>query len=188
MHNGLKFRDASGNMKAVSPTNPLPVSSGGGGGGGGGATTIADGADVAMGARADAAATTDTGTFSLIALVKRLVSKFPASLGPKTGSTSFSVVPASDGFKVEPLGRPSTARVVAAGAANASVALTAGIVRISIYAQGADIRYNLGAAATATSHFIASGERLDIAVTSGTTVQALRNGMTNGELLISELS
>jgi hypothetical protein len=61
-------------------------------GGGGGAATIADGADQAEGAKADAAATTDTGTFSLIALFKRLLQKFttqfPAAL---TGSGNLKV-------------------------------------------------------------------------------------------------
>lgn len=42
-----------------------------GGGPGGGAVTIADGADIALGATADAAATTDSGVFSLISLFKR---------------------------------------------------------------------------------------------------------------------
>ena len=37
--------------------------------------TVADGASVSLGARGDAAATTDTGTFSLIALIKRLLGK-----------------------------------------------------------------------------------------------------------------
>lgn len=45
-------------------------------GGGGGAVTIADGADVTLGATADAAASSDTGTFSLIALTKRLLQRF----------------------------------------------------------------------------------------------------------------
>lgn len=49
-----------------------------------GAVTVADGADVALGATTDAAATTDTGTFSFIALFKRLLQKFttqfPAAL------------------------------------------------------------------------------------------------------------
>lgn len=44
--------------------------------GGGAAVTIANGADVALGATTDAAATTDTGNFSLIALFKRLLTKF----------------------------------------------------------------------------------------------------------------
>lgn len=39
----------------VTDTNPVPVKVMSGGGGGGGATTIADGADVAQGAKADAA-------------------------------------------------------------------------------------------------------------------------------------
>jgi hypothetical protein len=71
------------------------------GGGGGGAATIADGADQAEGAKADVAATTDTGTFSLIALFKRLLQKFttqfPAALGGTTAANSFPVTLASDG-------------------------------------------------------------------------------------------
>lgn len=62
--------------------------------GGGGAVTIADGADVALGAKADAAYTTGAG--SVIALLKGLFAKLPASLGAKTGATSLSIVPATD--------------------------------------------------------------------------------------------
>lgn len=51
-----------------------PTGAGGGGGGsGGGAVTIADGADVTQGAKADAACGTDTATCSQIALIKRLL-------------------------------------------------------------------------------------------------------------------
>lgn len=50
------------------------------GGGGGGAVTIADGADVTQGAMADVVASSDTGTFSLVALFKRLLQKFTAQL------------------------------------------------------------------------------------------------------------
>jgi len=67
----------------IDPTtgNPVtPASSGGG------AVTVADGADVAQGAKSDAAATTDTGTFSLIALIKRLLTKTPAI--PATGTVA----------------------------------------------------------------------------------------------------
>lgn len=66
------------------------------GGGGGGAVTVADGADVALGARADAAAATDAGTFSLISLFKRLLGKLPAAIGQGTITTSFPVVIASN--------------------------------------------------------------------------------------------
>jgi len=43
----------------------------GGGGGGGGAVSIADGQDFTQGAQGDTSATSDTGTFSLVALTKR---------------------------------------------------------------------------------------------------------------------
>lgn len=49
-----------------------------------------------IGAKADAVATTDTGTFSLIALIKRLFSKLPASLGQTTMANSLSVTIASN--------------------------------------------------------------------------------------------
>jgi hypothetical protein len=42
------------------------------------AVSVADSADVAQGGKNDAAATTDSGNFSLIALIKRLLGKFPA--------------------------------------------------------------------------------------------------------------
>lgn len=49
-----------------------------------------------IGLRADAAATTDAGTFSLIALVKRLLGKLPAALGQTTMTGSLPVVIASN--------------------------------------------------------------------------------------------
>jgi hypothetical protein len=47
----------------------------------GGAATIADGADVALGAKADSAASSDTGTFSLIALIKRALQSLTTLIG-----------------------------------------------------------------------------------------------------------
>lgn len=67
------------------------------------AVTVADGADVAMGAKADAVATTDTGTFSLLALFKRLLAKFPVNAkgnrvrgvtGSMTATTATQVIAA----------------------------------------------------------------------------------------------
>lgn len=59
--------------------------------------------DVNQGAKTDAVATTDTGTFSLIALIKKvaqnitsLAGQIPASLGVKVAASSLSIVPASD--------------------------------------------------------------------------------------------
>lgn len=49
----VAFTNANGTITLVSAANPLPVT-GGGGGGGGGAVTVADGADIALGATTDA--------------------------------------------------------------------------------------------------------------------------------------
>ncbi len=59
--------DATGT--AISAENPLPIAGGGGGGGGGGAVTVADGADVSQGARADAAYG-GTGAGTVVAILK----------------------------------------------------------------------------------------------------------------------
>ncbi|MER9211560.1 hypothetical protein NKI54_05755 [Mesorhizobium sp. M0663] len=58
---------------------------------------VRDGMDEALGGTADAAATSDAGTFSLIALVKRLLSvKLPSTLGAKSAANSFSVTLSTD--------------------------------------------------------------------------------------------
>jgi len=80
--------DANGDLVPVGTLNPLPTGSSGGGGG---ATTVADGADVAQGAIADAAVSTDTtGSVSgklrgLVKLVVNLLSRWPASLQTNGG-------------------------------------------------------------------------------------------------------
>ena len=91
---------------------------------------------------------------------------------------------------VEPLSVPGVARQLAAGAASANTALTAGCRRISIRAVGADIRFAIGSAAqtaSATSHFIADGERLDIAVPKTPNIAVIRNAATSGVLELTEL-
>jgi len=148
------------------------------------ATTIADGADVAQGARADAAATTDTGAFSLVALVKRglqnwttLLARIPAAITP-------GLLP------VDTLAAVGVARQLAAGAASANTALTTTARRISIHARLADIRYAIGAGAqtaSGTSHYIAAGERLDRDVPASAQIAVIRAGSTDGVLEVSEL-
>lgn len=59
---------------AASGAAPLSVS-GGGGGGGGGAVTIADGADVALGAKADAAITNPASSGTAMAFLKGILTK-----------------------------------------------------------------------------------------------------------------
>lgn len=98
---------------------------------------------------------------------------------------------AARALRSDPLGRPATARQVAAGAASASVQLTEGITRVTLYARGADIRYALGAAAPAAggaSHYLAIGERVDIAVPSAWYIAAIRAGTVDGTLEITELA
>lgn len=74
-------------------------------GGGSGAVTVGDGADATFGAKADAAAATDTATATYMSLFKRflervttLIGLFPTSLGTKTAANSFSVTPSSNGI------------------------------------------------------------------------------------------
>ena len=93
--------------------------------------------------------------------------------------------------RVEPLGKPVVARQLAAGSASVNTALSAGIFRISMRAVGADIRYSIGngtQTATATSHFIANGERLDVACSGNSNIAVIRNATTNGTLEVTELS
>jgi len=91
---------------------------------------------------------------------------------------------------VEPLGIPSVARQLAAGAASANTALTSTCKRMSMRAVGADIRYMIGSAsqtATATSHLIAMGERLDVALPATPNIAVIRAGATSGTLELTEL-
>lgn len=179
-------------------------------GGGGGAVTVADGADVAQGTTTQAAAAADgTGNYSLIQAAKRallnwstLLSRIPALVSgripvdgsgvtqPVSGPLTDTQLRASR-VNVEPLGIPGVARQLAAGAASANTALTSGIARISIHARGADIRYSVGSAAqtaSATSHFIGAGERLDLDVPASAQIAVIRAGSTNGTLELSELT
>lgn len=104
-----------------------------------------DATNLVLGTRADAVATTDTGTFSLVAFVKRglqnwttLLSRLPASLGVKAGAASLPVVLASDQAAV-PVTGPLTdtqLRATAVGVAAVSrtctgrqtITLAAGVV------------------------------------------------------------
>ena len=95
---------------------------------------------------------------------------------------------------VEPLGIPTVARQLTATTASQNTALTANIARISIRARGCDIRYVIGVGAqtanASTSHFIANGERLDLAVPLGANIAVIREtGATvNGSLAVTELT
>lgn len=93
-------------------------------------------------------------------------------------------------FASEPLGIPAVARQLSAGAVSANTALTTTCRRASLYARGADIRYLIGSTsqtASATSHFLANGERVDIRLPSTPNIGVIRAGGTDGTLEVSEL-
>ena len=90
----------------------------------------------------------------------------------------------ADGFK-EPLGR----YVVAAGSSSASVSLAQingyNPNVFTITAVGADIRWNIDAAASATTMYIKNGDTIKIKTKSTSdahTLHAIRNASTDGTL------
>lgn len=94
--------------------------------------------------------------------------------------------------RVAILGQPQVARQLAASSASANTALTTTARRISIYARTADIRYAIGStsqtANASTSHFIALGERLDLALPATPNIAVIRAGSVDGVLEVTELS
>lgn len=94
--------------------------------------------------------------------------------------------------RVEFLGKPGIAYQLTAGAASTSHALAAKVFRISMRAVGADIRFQIGQGAQTadanSSHFIADGERLDFAVSSGSQIAVIRDAATDGVLEVTELT
>jgi hypothetical protein len=142
--------------------------------------------------------------------VSNLVHYVDSSLGPRpVGSTSplpVSLTGTSGGpqeveikndsgsaVPTEPLGIPGVARQLTATATSANTALTAACRRISMFARGSDIRYAVGAtsqtANASTSHYIAVGERIDIAVPVSANIAVIRDtaAVSNGTLCITEL-
>jgi len=75
----------------IDPATDLPYAAGGSGGGGGAVTSVD------LGTAADAVASTDTGTFSLIALTKRLLTLLSAAFfsAAASGATSTRITSAA---------------------------------------------------------------------------------------------
>jgi hypothetical protein len=74
--------------------------------------------DANIGSQADNAATSDSGTFSLIALTKRLLAKWPSALGAQTTANSLAVNIASDQtVSVNAAGVSTTGSIAALNAA-----------------------------------------------------------------------
>lgn len=95
--------------------------------------------------------------------------------------------------RVEPLGIPTVARQLSATTSSQNTALTSNVSRISIRARFADIRFAIGVGAqtanATTSHFIANGERLDLAVPQGANIAVIRESAAtvDGSLAVTEL-
>ena len=181
-------------------------SAGGGGGGGGGDASAAlqtqqltqiTAINTDLGAPADAPAGTDDASVGLIPLWKRGLQRLTTLIGHVDGLEGSATaiegkLPALIGSRggVEPLGQPGVARQLAAGAASANVALTSTCRRVSIHANGAAVRFAIGSSAqtaTATSHYLASGETKDFLVPATPNIAAIRGGTTDGVLEITEL-
>ena len=135
------------------------------------------------------AAVTKPNTAVTAAQSALAVALHPSSPLPSTSQLPSALV--GGRLSVEPLGIPGAARQLTAGAASANTALTTSVGRVSIYARSADIRYSVGSTsqtASSTSHFIASGERLDIDVPATPNIAVIRAGTTDGTLEVTELS
>lgn len=87
--------------------------------------------------------------------------------------------------RIEPLGTPGTPRVQATAGTAASVVLTSTCRRVSMFAT-TGTWYAINATATATSHYIGAGERLDFCVPPDTTLSVLQED-TAGSVRITEL-
>jgi hypothetical protein len=86
---------------------------------------------------------------------------------------------------VDTLGTPGASRVQATAGIAASVTLTSTCRRVSMFAtQGT--WYSISGTATATSHYIGAGERLDFDVPASTAISVLRE-TTDGSIRITEL-
>lgn len=144
--------------------------------------------DANLGAKTDTAATTDTGTWSLIALVKRslqnwttLLARIPAAIIP-------GLLP------VDTLATPSRMVPHALTTTSTSVVLLASTRRVSVDASvGAIVR--IGGAASVPANgsalldaiAIPAGSTKDFDVPASTTLHFVRDGSTDGTIRITEL-
>ena len=142
-------------------------------------TLAADGPGaVALGAPADAVATTDTGTFSIISFIKRAQQNWTA-LQAKIPTL---------------IGRPLTARQQSTTTASANIVLAPSVGRISLFARVSPLRYVVGSNAqtanAATSHYLAAGASIDLGLPGTPNIAVIRasDATQDGAAEITELS
>jgi hypothetical protein len=129
-----------------------------------------------------------------VVLATEDAAKVPA-LGQAAMAASTPVVIASNQSRV-PTGillAAGVSRQLAVTNTSANTALTGGIRAISILARGGDVRFAIGntsQTASGTSHYIASGERLDFDVSGLSTpnIAVIRGAAIDCTLELSELS
>jgi hypothetical protein len=148
---------------------------------------------VDLGATTDGAAPADgTGNYSVLSAFKRALLNGAAILAVAQAIQDRlpSAFRTPGLLSVDTLATLGVARQLAAGATTVNTALTTTCRRVSIHARTADIRYVIGTGAqtaSATSHFIAAGERLDLDVPASAQIAVIRAGSTDGVLELSEL-
>ena len=90
-------------------------------------------------------------------------------------------------YPVQALARVGVARQLTVSSTAVNQTLASTVRRISMTATGAALRFAVTGTATATSHYLAQDERIDISVVQGTTISAIRNASADAVLEISEL-
>lgn len=154
------------NMKDMGDGTHARVVYIGGQAGGGAAVSVADGADVALGAKADAAASSDGGAFSLIALAKRALGNW---------TTLLARIPALSGGKVPvdvtfPGTQPVSGTVAVTGVATATLQ---GTGNTSLSSIDGKLPASLGAKTAAASISVAPATDANLARESYSTVTPL---------------
>lgn len=169
-------------MIALDPTNTLKslrvnssgelLTAGGGGGGAGGATEATLATRASEATLATRASETTLASRATEATLAALNAKFAALVASRV--------------QVDAVYQPGVARQLAAGAASASVTLTASCRKVRLHARGDHVRYAIGAAATATSHYLAAGDTIEIGVPASAALHAIRGGAVDSTLEITE--
>lgn len=96
----------------------------------------------------------------------------------------------SEKIASEPLGIPAVARQLSAGAVSANTALTSTCRRVSLFARLSDIRFSIGSTAqtaSATSHYLSLGERVDLRLPSTPNIAVIRASGVDAVLEVTEL-
>ena len=108
---------------------------------------------------------------------------FVALVNPDTGEPYTASVPGL--FPVDTLGTPGVPRVQATSGTAANIVLTTTCRRVSMFAT-AGAWYSISGTATATSHYVGAGERIDFDVPASTTISVLQETVA-GSIRVTEL-